>query len=150
MREHLELALLPGEEKDSFIHSPLTRRKRTINTHAHAPIHRGSAINASLLFGPTSIQSLPNLTTGQPFLHSWLHFLGLHLEALIMAIRVKESLSLPPLGLLAFFLSGMIVSWRFCFGYFCCFFHMVMESSERGDGVTTSYGNLQFCFGRRV
>jgi hypothetical protein len=90
----------------SFIHSPFTRRKRNINTHA--PIHKGSAINASLLFGPTSIQSLPNLTTGQPFLHSWLHFFGLHLEALTMAIRVKESLSLPPLGLLAFFLIGMI------------------------------------------
>lgn len=34
------------------------------------PIHRGSEMKASLLFGPTSIQSFPSLTTGQDFLHS--------------------------------------------------------------------------------
>ena len=33
----------------------------------------------------------PVLTTGQLFLHSWRHFLGLHLSELTMAIRVNRS-----------------------------------------------------------
>lgn len=39
-------------------------------TLRHSPIQRGSEMNASLLFGPTSIQSFPSLTTGHDFLHS--------------------------------------------------------------------------------
>ena len=35
-----------------------------------------------------SMQSLPMRTTGQERLHSWRHFLGLHLSLLTMAIRV--------------------------------------------------------------
>ena len=34
---------------------------------------------------------LPVLTTGQLFLHSWRHFLGLHLSSLTIAIRVSRS-----------------------------------------------------------
>ena len=36
-------------------------------------------------------KTLPILTTGQLFLHSCLHFLGLHLSELTMAIRVNLS-----------------------------------------------------------
>lgn len=36
--------------------------------------------------------SLPILTTGQDFLHSCLHFLGLHLSVLTMAILVKSDI----------------------------------------------------------
>lgn len=52
------------------------------------PIQRRSEMKAILLEGSTSMQSLPVLTTGQDFLHSWRHFLGLHLSALTMAILV--------------------------------------------------------------
>lgn len=66
-------------------------------------------MKASLLFGPTSIQSFPSRTTGHDFLHSWLHFLGLHLELLTMAIRVKWSSSPPfPAALPAFFFGGIV------------------------------------------
>lgn len=34
---------------------------------------------------------LPIRTTGQDFLHSWRHLLGLHLSELTMAIRVSLS-----------------------------------------------------------
>jgi len=50
------------------------------------PIHKRSEIKAILLVGSTSMQSLPVLTTGQDFLHSCRHFLGLHLSELTMAI----------------------------------------------------------------
>lgn len=64
-------------------------------------------MKASLLLGPTSMQSFPSLTTGQDFLHSWLHFLGLHLDVLTIAMRVRLSSS-PPLGLPpAVFFGGM-------------------------------------------
>lgn len=59
-----------------------------ITTTQNVPIHKGSEMKATLLFGPTSMHNLPNLTTGQDFLHSCLHFLGLHRSELIMAIRV--------------------------------------------------------------
>jgi hypothetical protein len=36
--------------------------------------------------------SLPILTTGQDFLHSCLHFFGLHLSVLTMAILVKSDI----------------------------------------------------------
>lgn len=38
---------------------------------------------------PQNGESLPVLTTGQLFLHSWRHFLGLHLSELTIAIRVN-------------------------------------------------------------
>jgi len=85
------------------------------------PIHNGSEMKAILLFGPTSIQSFPNLTTGQDFLHSWRHFLGLHFSVPTMAIRVSESS--PPSSFFepAFFLGGMagcsLANWLFvCVG----------------------------------
>lgn len=64
-------------------------------------------MKANLLLGPTSIQSFPILTAGQLFLHSCLHFLGLHFSGLTMAIRVMWSPSSPPF-LPPFFLGGMI------------------------------------------
>ncbi|KAF2222919.1 hypothetical protein BDZ85DRAFT_198394 [Elsinoe ampelina] len=42
------------------------------------PIHSRSAMKAIFEVGSTSMQSLPVLTTGQDFLHSCRHFLGLH------------------------------------------------------------------------
>ena len=44
------------------------------------PMQRRSEMKAILLVGSTSMQSLPVRTTGQDFLHSWRHFLGLHLN----------------------------------------------------------------------
>jgi hypothetical protein len=49
----------------------------------------------------TMKSALPILTTGQLFLHSCLHFFGLHLSALTMAIRVSLSAifaAAPPAG----------------------------------------------------
>lgn len=71
-------------------------------------MHKGSEMKASLLLGPTSMQSFPSLTTGQDFLHSWLHFLGLHLDVLTMAIRVKFSSSPPLEAAPPFFFGGMV------------------------------------------
>ena len=39
----------------------------------------------------TTVANLPVLTTGQLFLHSCLHFFGLHLSPLTIAIRVRRS-----------------------------------------------------------
>lgn len=50
------------------------------------PMHKRSEIKAILLAGSTSMHSLPVRTTGQDFLHSCRHFLGLHLSELTMAI----------------------------------------------------------------
>ncbi|RKP24128.1 hypothetical protein SYNPS1DRAFT_7454, partial [Syncephalis pseudoplumigaleata] len=63
------------------------------------PIHRVSEMKAIFESGVTSIQSLPTArtphlpmrTTGQLFLHSCRHFLGLHLSELTRAIRVSFS-----------------------------------------------------------
>lgn len=52
-----------------------------------------SEIEAILLFGVTSMQSFPILTTGQERLHSCLQRLGLHLSELTIAILVKRSVS---------------------------------------------------------
>lgn len=87
-------------------------RQQPRDTHqvvqqVHLPIQSGSEIKASLLLGVTSIQSLPSFTTGQDFLHSWLHFLGLHFSGVTIAIRVKASSSLS-LDLPAFFLGGIV------------------------------------------
>lgn len=50
------------------------------------PIHSRSEMKAILLVPSTSMQSFPVRTTGQDFLHSCRHFLGLHLSELTMAI----------------------------------------------------------------
>lgn len=84
---------------------------RALNVSSYVPIQRGSEMNASLLLGPTSIQSFPSLTTGHDFLHSCRHFLGLHRSALTMAIRVRWSPSSPPLEPFPLFLFlGAILS----------------------------------------
>jgi len=44
--------------------------------------------------GYTSIHTLPVLFTGHVFLHSYLHFLGLHLSGLMMAILSLSSASI--------------------------------------------------------
>jgi hypothetical protein len=70
-------------------------------------------MNASLLLGPTSMQSFPSLTTGHDFLHSCRHFLGLHRSALTMAIRVRCSVSSPPLEPFPpFFLGGILLLFQ--------------------------------------
>lgn len=56
-------------------------------------MHNSSDITAILLLGVTSIHNFPIRTTGQDFLHSCLHLLGLHLSAFTMAIRVSLSVS---------------------------------------------------------
>lgn len=48
-------------------------------TQMPQPMQSSSEIHAIFDVGPTSTHSLPILTTGQLFLHSCLHFLGLHL-----------------------------------------------------------------------
>ena len=55
-------------------------------TQIPQPIHKVSEINAILDAGVTSIHNFPVFTTGQLFLHSCLHFFGLHLSADTMAI----------------------------------------------------------------
>ena len=39
--------------------------------------------------GLTSMQIFPIRTTGQPFLHSCLHFFGLHFKGLTMAAQME-------------------------------------------------------------
>jgi len=56
-------------------------------------MHSSSDNEAILDVGVTSMQSLPMRTTGQVFLHSCRHRLGLHLSSLTMAIRVCLSTS---------------------------------------------------------
>ena len=60
-----------------------------------------------LSLGVTSMHSLPILTTGQDFLHSCLHLLGLHLSVETMAILVNLSVSSSAL----LFLLGGILLW---------------------------------------
>lgn len=74
------------------------------------PIQSGSEIKAILLFASTSMHIFPNLTTGHDFLHSWPHFLGLHLSEPTMAIRVIISSSLP---VSVFFLGAMMLLFWF-------------------------------------
>ena len=52
---------------------------RTLTQMPH-PMQRSSEIQEMVLVGTTSTHILPTLTTGQLFLHSCLHFLGLHLR----------------------------------------------------------------------
>lgn len=53
------------------------------------PMQSGSEMNAILAVGVTSMHSRPIRTTGQLFLHSCRHFLGLHFSVETMAIRVS-------------------------------------------------------------
>ena len=69
-------------------------------THMPHPIHSYSLMKQIVEVALTSIQILPILLRGQVFAHSCLHFFGLHLSGLIMAI-----LSFPSSVILAFFLS---------------------------------------------
>lgn len=63
-------------------------------THIPHPIHKVSEIKQIVEVGKTSIQIFPVLLIGQVFLHSYLHFLGLHLSGLIMAILNLSSASI--------------------------------------------------------
>ena len=93
-------------------------------------------MKASLLFGPTSIHNFPNRTTGHDFLHSWLHFFGLHLEVFMMAIRVKCSSSPPlPVGFPPFFFGGILFDLE------------LWSVSERG-GASVKGTALGACRGR--
>lgn len=58
-------------------------------TQIPQPIQSGSEMNAILLVEVTSIHNLPIRTTGQLFLHSCLHFFGLHFSDETIAIRVS-------------------------------------------------------------
>jgi hypothetical protein len=49
-------------------------------------MHRYSEMMQIVEVGSTSMQGLPAVLTGQILLHSCLHFLGLHLSGLIIAI----------------------------------------------------------------
>jgi hypothetical protein len=60
-------------------------------TQIPQPMHSSSEIQANLLLLDTSMHSFPTFTTGHDFLHSCLHFFGLHLSSLTIAIRVNVS-----------------------------------------------------------
>ena len=64
------------------------------------PMHSSSEIHAILSFFWTSMQNLPIRTTGQDFLHSSMHFEGLHFSAFTMAIRVSVFSSFVSLSFL--------------------------------------------------
>ena len=55
-------------------------------THKPQPIHKVSEMKQIIEVGKTSIHIFPVLFTGQVFLHSCLHFFGLHLSGLMIAI----------------------------------------------------------------
>lgn len=71
----------------------LRASKGHLLTQIPQPIQRGSLTLASLEVGSTSIQREPDLLMGQDFLHSYLHFLGLHLSSLIIAILNLSSMA---------------------------------------------------------
>ena len=62
-------------------------------TQIPQPIHNSSEMEAIFTIGVTSIHSFPIRTTGQDFLHSCRHLLGLHLSLLTIAILVWVSVS---------------------------------------------------------
>ena len=72
-------------------------------TQMPQPMQSVSERKATLSVLFTSMHSFPIFTTGQDFLHSCLHFFGLHRSAFTMATRVSFSsppsspLSFPPL-----------------------------------------------------
>lgn len=80
-------------------------------TQIPQPIHNSSEIQASFEDGVTSIHSLPTLTTGQYFLHSCLHFFGLHRSELTTAMRVGVS-SLSFFVFVFFFLGAIAPDCR--------------------------------------
>jgi len=55
------------------------------------PMHNVSEMKQIIEVGNTSIQIFPVLLTGQVFLHSCLHFFGLHLSGLMIAILSLSS-----------------------------------------------------------
>ena len=55
------------------------------------PMHRSSEMYATFEVPDTSMHILPTFTTGHVFLHSCLHFFGLHRSAETMAMRESES-----------------------------------------------------------
>ena len=57
-------------------------------------MHNVSEMKQIVEVGNTSMQIFPVLLIGQVFLHSYLHFLGLHLSGLIMAILNLSSASI--------------------------------------------------------
>jgi hypothetical protein len=54
-------------------------------------MHNVSEMKQIVDVGSTSMQSFPTELTGQYFLHSCLHFFGLHLSALMIAILSDPS-----------------------------------------------------------
>ena len=54
--------------------------------HKAQPMQSASEIKQIVEVGITSMQIFPDLLTGQVFLHSCAHFLGLHLSGFIIAI----------------------------------------------------------------
>jgi len=69
----------------------LIASKGHLLTHIPQPMHSVSEMKQMTDVGNTSMQTLPVLLTGQVFLHSCLHFLGLHLSGLMMAILSLSS-----------------------------------------------------------
>ena len=74
------------------------------------PMHRSSEMYATFEVPDTSMHILPTFTTGHVFLHSCLHFFGLHRSAETMAMRESESPAssgafFPFLPILSFVLS---------------------------------------------
>lgn len=63
-------------------------------THIPQPIHNVSEMKQIVEVGNTSMHIFPVLLIGHVFLHSYLHFLGLHLSGLIMAILNLSSASI--------------------------------------------------------
>ena len=120
---------------------------RICYSSSYVPIHSGSDMNANLLFPSTSIQSLPSLTTGHDFLHSWWHFLGRHRSVLTIAIRACASSVLSFLSP-AFFFGGILYEWL------CACFHFphvdsvgsvfIVESSEKKVTHRSHIASLQF------
>jgi hypothetical protein len=60
-------------------------------THKPQPMQSVSEIKQMVEVGITSMQIFPVVLTGQAFLHSYLHFLGLHLSGFIIAILSLSS-----------------------------------------------------------
>ena len=54
--------------------------------HMPQPMHKCSEMKQMVEVALTSMHNLPILLMGQVFAHSYLHFLGLHLSGLMIAI----------------------------------------------------------------
>jgi hypothetical protein len=64
----------------------LMASKGHLFTHSPQPMQSVSEMKQIFEVGNTSMQTLPVVLTGHDFLHSCLHFLGLHLSGLMIAI----------------------------------------------------------------